>query len=120
MKRKQIETIKMKIFQTAEENFSLMGITAYQSTQKYPFNTRNSLVLLILCTTLFSNIMRLIREASTFKDYTISIFSACTMTVSILIFAIILKRMRYLIYYQNYIQEIINKSKLKLKLKKIS
>lgn len=109
----------MKIFQTVEENFDLMGISAYQSMQKYPFNTKNLLVLSILCTTLFSDVMYLIREANDFKEYTISIFSACTMIVAISIFAIILTRMRHIFFYKNYIEEIINKSMTKLNYIKI-
>lgn len=100
----------MKIFQTVEENFSSLGISAYQSQQRHPFNAKNVLVLWILCTTLYSDVMYLIREANDFKDYTISIFSACTMTVSILIFTTILAKMRQIFYYQKHIEEIINKS----------
>lgn len=103
----------MKIFQTTEKNCALIGITAHQSAQKHPFNARNSLVLFILCITLFSNIMRLIRETNNFTDYTISIFSACTMAVSILIFAILLARLQYLFYFQQHTEEIINQSKSK-------
>lgn len=110
----------MKIFQTTEKNCALIGITAHQSAQKHPFNARNSLVLFILCITLFSNIMRLIRETDNFTDYTISIFSACTMAVSILIFAILLVRLRYLFYFQQHTEEIINQSKSKKKFKNYS
>lgn len=113
-KETKIQTIKMKTFQIVERNCALMGITAYQAAQKLPFNARNSLVLFILCITLFSNLMRLIRETNNFKDYTISIFSACTMTVSILIFAILLARLRYLFYFQHRTEEIINQSKSKV------
>lgn len=109
----------MKIFQTTEKNCALIGITAHQSAQKHPFNARNSLVLFILCITLFSNIMRLIRETNNFTDYTISIFSACTMAVSILIFAILLVRLRYLFYFQQHTEEIINQSKSKKKIQEL-
>lgn len=101
----------MKIFQSVEENFSLMGISAYQSTQKHPFNAKNLLFLSIMCTTLFSDVMYLIRDTNDFNEYTISIFSACTMIVSISIFAILLAKMRQIFYYRNYIEEIIEKSK---------
>lgn len=100
----------MKIFETVEKNFSLMGISAYQSRQNHPFNAKNLLVLSILCTTLFSDVMYLIRETNDFKEYTISIFSACTMIVAISIFAIILTKMRQIFYYQHHIEEVINKS----------
>lgn len=101
----------MKIFQTIENNFALMGITADQSTHKYPFNARNLLVLLTLLTTLFSDVMYLIYDTNDFKEYTISVFSASTMTVAICIFCIILFRMRRIFDYLNHIEGIINNSK---------
>lgn len=116
---KKVIAIKMKVFQTVEDNFTLMGISAYQSQQKYPFNAKNLLVLFILCSTFFSDAMYLIREANDFKEYTISVFSISTMAVSILIFVIALAEMRNIYFYRNLIEETINKSKRKFSRKKI-
>lgn len=101
----------MKILTTVQKNFALIGISAKQSTQNNPFNAENLIVLLILCLTLITNVMNLIYEADNFKDYTISVFSCSTMIVAILIFVMILARMRHLFDFLKQAEQIINKSK---------
>lgn len=103
----------MKILITVQENFALMGISTNQSIQKIPFNAKNVLMLVIQCLTFSSDLMCLIYEADNFKDYTISIFSCCTMIVAISIFAMIMIKMRHFFEFQEQIEEIINKSKRK-------
>lgn len=100
----------MKILQIAQENFSIIGIDANQSTQKFPLNTRNSLVLFTLCSVLASDLMYLIYDANDFKDYAVAILASCTMILSVLIYASILVKMRIIFDFLHRLEEIINNS----------
>lgn len=105
-----LQQLEMKILQIAQENVSIIGIDANQSTQKFPLNTRNSLVLFTLCSVLASDLMYLIYDANDFKDYAVAILASCTMIVSILVFAYILVKMRIIFDFLHRLEEIINNS----------
>lgn len=87
-----------------------MGIDQYQAKQKYPFNIKNILFLSELSLTLASDVLYLIHDANDFRDYTISIFSICTMTVAIVIFATIMAQMRHFFDFLNETEKAVEKS----------
>lgn len=59
----------MKIFQSIQDNFALLGINSCQSSQKHPFNV-NILATVIWCVfSTASYVLWFIYEADSFGDY---------------------------------------------------
>lgn len=79
----------MKIFQSTLEFLAFIGITA----ESRPFNVRNLLVLLTFGTMVTLICTFLLREASTFKDYTDSIYmSSVTIAITTTFLSLIWKK----------------------------
>lgn len=65
---------KLKIFQSTQKNFFIVGINRSLMVLKYPFNGRILLGYLILILSIICNLMFTVYEAKTFAEYTHSIY----------------------------------------------
>lgn len=102
----------MKIFQTDLKYLAIMGINAYQSQQKYPFNVRNVLIILLLSTAATSSTIQFFYVANSFNEYTNALYSATGMITATIIVAIVLQKLRLLFCCLDRFESILNKSEL--------
>lgn len=72
----------MKIFETARENFAVLGIDAAQSFQKHPFNTKITMAFVLIGLTTFLHVMHIFYAAGNLKE---RMQSATTTSGSLLI-----------------------------------
>lgn len=102
----------MKIFQSHAKNLAILGITAHQSMQRYPFlNARTvvSTVIFILC--VIVNAVFLLFVASNFDEYTNSIYVVLTVLIVFNVFVIHIWKMKELFETMKTIENLIQKSK---------
>lgn len=66
---------RLKIFQAVQKNLSYLGISHYYSIQKRSINWRNMSVLVVLCTSTAMCFVYLCCEATTFEEYTTSVYT---------------------------------------------
>lgn len=104
-------SIKMRVFQSIQTYFSILGINSDQSHKKNLFNAKNVIALVILCVCIVINSMYIIFEANTIDEYAKSVFMTTTSIVSILILAANIWRMAYFFKYINGLEQLIKNSK---------
>lgn len=85
IKLKRKNSSKMHLLRTFGKDLLVIGIGREEAKQKYPFNRRNVLAVLILSLATVSCCLQLIFVANTFIDYTRSFYSASAMGVATLI-----------------------------------
>lgn len=84
----------MKILQSAQQNFSYLGVDPPPAKENHPFNWRNVLTVLVLVLSTISSAMYLVRLANTFMEYTFSICAVSSMLVATIILLITLFKIR--------------------------
>lgn len=83
---------KLKVFQTTQKNFAMMGISRKLATQAYPLNVRILMGFLILYSLAIFNLIYTIYYAKTFAEYTQSVYVFSLGALIILaLFIVILK-----------------------------
>lgn len=93
----------MKLFQSLQTYFSVLGIRSSQSEYKNPFNKRNSLILIRLVSVLMLAIAFVFYEAKTFEEITDSLSGTISLLVFILNFSIlILNAEKIFDYIENF------------------
>lgn len=80
----------MKILQRAQNDFKTIGI----GLQCHRFNSRNLLVLFIMCMGIISNVVYFFGIAKTFSEYTKSVFVANGLVSASIIYAYVVWKMR--------------------------
>lgn len=99
----------MKLFQTIQNKFAILGISSHQSTQEQPFNQRIILVYLIYgCSCILSNVY-LFRKAQTVEEYTNCIYIATATTMLTLFFSIVVYKMPKLFKYIENVENIVER-----------
>lgn len=68
----------MKIFESIQKQFGLLGIQSTLCPQRYSFNVKNSIALLILGQCSIISIIFLIFETKSLKDYADSLYMSAT------------------------------------------
>lgn len=71
----------MKIFQSIQTNFAILGINRNQSVQKHNTNFKNLVSLILHGFITISYLLYLVRIASTFREYTDGIFATSAVIV---------------------------------------
>lgn len=102
----------MKIIQFTLKFTLYLGIGAYQSVQKHPFNRQNILALLILGSSTISCLIHFFRNAQTFADYTYSVAAFSSMLVATIVHAIILWKMPALFECLDELERCVDESEL--------
>lgn len=102
----------MKILQSLQHNFAILGIDEYQSKQKHSFNVRSVSVLLIFGISLISGCVS-IAHANTFKEYLNAFHIAVTVAFGGLTFIIVICQMKILFPFIDYVEKVIDESKRK-------
>lgn len=102
----------MKILQTAQENLSYLGISWYYSIQQYPINVRNVTAFLTLGSSAAMDCVYLCWVATTFQEYTDSVFTFSSIFSGTTIFACVIWRMRLVLDCINQIEKIANESEI--------
>lgn len=105
----------MKLHQTIEVYWNIIGITKLQSTQKYPFlHWRILLSSLVLASSIIFGCVYIIHVADTFAEYVDSISMVVTSTVVAIGFmSVNVFHMKKLFFTREYIEDLIDKSKRK-------
>lgn len=108
---RQIEFVKMKIFQTAERKLASLGITPNQSLKNHPFNRQISMGSFIFAVSISSQFAFLFRFANTFMDYTASAYLIAT-TISIIVcfVSVVFERQKLFDIIEGF-KQIVNMSK---------
>lgn len=102
----------MKILQMAIRNFSTFGIDwRRQDNQNNPLNCRSALAFLVLSLSTISCAMYFFRLASTFADYTFSIFGFSSMFVATAIMLVSFFVMEQCFHAFNALEDAINERK---------
>lgn len=83
----------MKIFQSIQKNFAVLGIDRNQLLQKHNTNFRNSVSLFLHCFITVSYLVYIVHIASTFREYIDGIFVTSAVVVSGLSMAIVVSAM---------------------------
>lgn len=105
---------KMKILQSTQWNLLILGIGIQQSNEKYRFNIRNSLALLILGLASISCYVQLFHVASNFKEYTDAVYMSVSTTGTAAELVIVLWKMRPIFETVANIELIVNTSKFSI------
>lgn len=103
---------KVKIFQSIQKNFAILGIDSFQSKQTYSFNERNVMVLLIFGLSVISGCVS-VAHANTFKEYINAFHIAVTVAFGGLTFVIVMCQMKILFRFIDSIEDEFEKSKKK-------
>lgn len=100
----------MKIFQVVQKNLSYLGISWYDSIQKYPINVRNASAILVLSLFTALACIYLCRVANTFQEYAESVYSCLSLIDATVISACVVWKMRTLFSCLHQIEAIANES----------
>lgn len=99
----------MKIFQSIQKCFAVLGIEPPQFVQNHSFNLNNVLTFVILVQVIISNNVYLFRGAANFKDFTNAFYWATTLTVAGVNFTIIFWKMMKMFDFIANLEKIIRK-----------
>lgn len=100
----------MKLFQSIQKSFSLLGISQNQSR----FNDRMLLAASIFSAGTTLNIVFVFTGTKTFREFTDAVYVACATAVFLICFAKIVFKMDKLFKLIDFIENIVDKSKLKM------
>lgn len=106
----------MKLFQSLQENFAIMGITSDQSTKNSPFNGRilatlSSQILTVILIAVF-----IFHDAYTFWEYANNIFNMAGAIILVVFFAIIIFSMRKFFALIKSCETVVAESKFECKI----
>lgn len=98
----------MKFFKSIKQHFAIVGINSFQSIQKRRFNSRNVFVISINLT---QAILYVFYEATSFREYVMSVFVFSTLIVVNIAFPAFIWKMPKVFELMNNFEKTINKSK---------
>lgn len=108
----------MKIFESAQKEFSKLGIClGINSNHKCPFNSRNIFLLILLCSTTILCGVQLFYIAKGYKEYTVSFYFTSAALTMTLITGSIIWETQALSKYLDSFEKIINESESTFRLK---
>lgn len=100
----------MKVLQSTQWHFSILGIGIQESTGKHRFNIRNSLALLVLALASVSCYVQLFHVANNFEEYTDAVYMSVSTTGAAAELVIVMWKMRPLFEIIASIEIIVNSS----------
>lgn len=101
----------MELFKVTKEKCSILGLSAHQSNQKYPFNSKNLVTIVVLYTGAFLAAMNLLWGASTFQEFTESIYITSTLFATALNYTTHVYKMKMIFKFLEDFENFINSSK---------
>lgn len=104
------EQLKMKILQSTRESLAKLGITSSQSIQKYPYNVKIVAYILWFALMTLSEILFIVIEAETVKDYVAILNSSLTLIITYIEFLLHVWRMKQLFEFIVNFEDLIQKS----------
>lgn len=104
-------SIKVKFFTEVQKNFTIIGLKAQHSAQKYPFTTKNILAISMLCMGSILTTIFFLWEAETFQEQTDSGYITSTYVASVFIFTSIVWYMKELFDFIENFENAIQNSK---------
>lgn len=100
--------MKLKVFQSIQRNFAILGVGLHQSKQSYPFDVRNVLVLFIFGLSLISASVS-VAHAHKFKEYINTFHIAVTVAFGGITFVIVMCQMKKLFQFIDIIEDEVEK-----------
>lgn len=85
--QKDIKHSKMKLYQSAQRQFALLGISSQLLIQKYPFNEKILLMSFSYICKIISFCMFMYYNVNTFREYTDSIYVTSTVVLIVICYA---------------------------------
>lgn len=101
----------MKSFKTVQKKFTLLGITPELAKQPYPLNLKVILALSVLTMALIFECIYIGSDASTFIDYTQSIFVAAAGFLVLFVLMILIFKVEKIFEFIDHCDFMINRSK---------
>lgn len=89
----------MKIFQSIQQNFAVLGITMNQSRQQSPINMKHLMIFSVLSAAICSQIVCMITLAQNFEEYTNCIYGAFTLVTIVIELGMHIWKMKPLFQY---------------------
>lgn len=102
----------MKIFQTIQKNFAMLGISANQTRERSSINFKNSIAFVLILLNFCSQFINLIFLADNFEEYTICIYAFFTVMMFEMEFGIHVWKMTKLFKFIENFQRLIESSEL--------
>ena len=102
---------KMKVLQTSQKYFAIMGISSEQSNQKYPMNAKILIGFIVLGYSFVAHLVYLIYIANTFDKYIECICATVAMAVITTCFLSMVFGMNLLLESIDNIEKLIETSK---------
>lgn len=100
----------MKVLQSVQNYFAIIGIVPPQSHQSHRLNMKNMTMLLIFSLFTVSANVFFVYEAENFRELTDSFYAACSATLTTLSFSTIIGRMYLAFEFIENLESIISKS----------
>lgn len=100
----------MKLFQTIQRKFAILGISPDQSIQNCPFNQEIILVYIIYGSACIMSNVYLFHEAQNFEEYTNNIYITTAATMLLFFFTIIINKMANLFEFIDNVEKLIDSS----------
>lgn len=101
----------MHILESIRTKLQIIGMTTHQSLQKYPFNDRNLVCLLLHGINVVCNLGFLISGTTDLMEFTDSLFLTITAILTASIFINLISKMQQLFEFINNLEDIVDQSK---------
>lgn len=102
--------VRMKIFETIQRHFAILGITVNQTRKLSSISLKNVLILLGMLFSVVSQIICIISVAETFEEYTLCIYGSFTLAVTGIELAMHIWKMKQLFEFIKNFEHIIETS----------
>lgn len=104
--------IKLKILQSSQKNFSILGIDLHQPVQRNPFGEKSVSIIFILCMSVALSGEYFLNVAEEFRQFADSMYATTAMLAAIICFTADVLRKSILSEYIERLEKIINQSEL--------
>lgn len=102
--------VRMKIFETIQRHFAILGITVNQTRNLSSISLKNVLILFGMLFSVVSQIICIISVAETFEEYTLCIYGSFTLAVTCIELAMHIWKMKQLFEFIENFEHIIETS----------
>lgn len=100
----------MKIFQSIQQHFAILGITINQSRERSSINFKHLFIFFALNTSLTTQIVGIISIADNFEEYTVCIYGAYTLVMIEMEYAIHIWKMKQIFKFIENFEHLIESS----------
>lgn len=109
-----LSQIKMKIFQSIQHSFTILGITVNQSQEQWPLNFKHLFVFIALNASITAQIVCIISLAENFEEYTVCMYGIFTLAMFEMEYGIHIWKMKQLFKFIENFEHLIESSELNL------